>query len=327
MLIQPSSTERGQHYSVGIGAIAAGEQNLCAVHCNRVGTADLRAPHTRVAITHAHEREVAVVVSPRGRVGHVQGIAIVDETQFGWWSVLPEPSAPAIEANQPGRADRLGVRVITPAIVPIDALVKIANPDVPGGCRLDVLDPVSEHELPSKLAERIPMSEHLFAGRRTTTARLTDYAEAMGNDVDPILCSVGPATAHRRPHAIQLLGRLFPTDLLSPASPTFRLSAAELLPFREQVQDGIGMPGAMAAVARPGRLARIGHHRGPHRVGLDVPQNDEQVVAVLDDRGSEAALPGVAAGSLSPVVPPGVSDGQGLEDGLIDCPGAGLRSR
>ena len=59
------------------------------------------------------------------------------------------------------------------------------------------------------------------------------------------------------------------------------------------------MPGAMAAVARPGILARIGHHRGPHRVGLDVPQNDEQVVAVLDDRGSEAALPDVAAGSLS----------------------------
>ena len=57
-----------------------------------------------------------------------------------------------------------------------------------------------------------------------------------------------------------------------------------------------------------------GHHRGPHRVGLDVPQNDEQVVAVLDDLGSEADLPDVAAGSLSPVVPPGVSDGQGLED-------------
>ena len=55
------------------------------------------------------------------------------------------------------------------------------------------------------------------------------------------------------------------------------------------------MPGAMAAVARPGRLARIGHHRGPHRVGLDVLQNDEQVVAVLDDRGSEAALPDEAS--------------------------------
>src|SRR5208283_553781 len=132
---------------------------------------------------------------------------------------------------------------------------------------------------------RIPVSEHLFARRTTTTARLTDDAEAMGNDLDPVLCTVGPATAHRRPHAIQLLGRLFPTDLPSPAGPTFRLSATEPLPFRERVQDGIGMPGAMAAVARPGILARIGHHRGPHRVSLDVPQNDEQVVAVLDDRG------------------------------------------
>ena len=57
------------------------------------------------------------------------------------------------------------------------------------------------------------VSERLFAWRTTTTARLTDDAEAMGNDLDPVLCTVGPATAHRRPHAIQLLGRLFPTDL------------------------------------------------------------------------------------------------------------------
>ena len=91
----------------------------------------------------------------------------------------------------------------------------------------------------------IPVSEHLFAWRTTTMARLTDDAEAMGNDLDPVLCTVGPATAHRRPHAIQLLGRLFPTDLPSPAGPTFRISATELLPFRERVQDGIGMPGAM----------------------------------------------------------------------------------
>jgi len=40
------------------------------------------------------------------------------------------------------------------------------------------------------------MSERLFARRTTTTARLTDDAEAMGNDLDPVLCTVGPATAH-----------------------------------------------------------------------------------------------------------------------------------
>ncbi|MGC1718392.1 MAG: hypothetical protein WA746_05350, partial [Isosphaeraceae bacterium] len=34
------------------------------------------------------------------------------------------------------------------------------------------------------------MSEHLFAWRTTTTARLTDDAEAMGNDLDPVLCTV-----------------------------------------------------------------------------------------------------------------------------------------
>ena len=87
----------------------------------------------------------------------------------------------------------------------------------------------------------IPVSEHLFAWRTTTTARLTDDAEAMGNDLDPVLCTVGPATAHRRPYAVQLLGRLFLTDLPSPAGPTFRLSATELLPFQERVQgDGNG---------------------------------------------------------------------------------------
>src|SRR3974377_607915 len=111
------------------------------------------------------------------------------------------------------------------------------------------------------------MSEHLFAWWTTTTARLTDDAEAMGNDLDPVLCTVGPATAHRRPHAIQLPGRLFPTDLPSPAGPTFRLSATELLPFRERVQDGIGMPGAMAAGARPGRPGRRGPRTAPHPLG------------------------------------------------------------
>ena len=156
------------------------------------------------------------------------------------------------------------------------------------------------------------MSEHLFAWRTTTTARLTDDAEAMGNDLDPVLCTVGPA--HSPPTTVRhpTPWSVAPHGLPSPAGPTFRLSATDLLTLRERVQDGIGMPGTMAAVARPGRLARIGRHRGPHRVGLDVPQNDEQVVAVLDDRGSGAALPDVAAGSLSPVVPPGVSDGQGL---------------
>ena len=62
--------------------------------------------NTRVAITHAHEREVVVVVSPRGRVGHVQGIAIVDGTQFGWWSVLPEPTPS--DRSEPARSAPIG---------------------------------------------------------------------------------------------------------------------------------------------------------------------------------------------------------------------------
>ncbi len=86
------------------------------------------------------------------------------------------------------------------------------------------------------------------------------------------------------------------------------------------------MPGAMAAVARPGILARVGHHRGPHWVGLDVPQNDEQLVAVLDDRGSEAALPDVA---LAPCLRwcRQVSDGQGLEDAANRLPGGRLEKQ
>ena len=108
-----------------------------------------------------------------------------------------------------------------------------------------------------------PCQSIFSRGGRPRRHSCTDDAEAMGNDLDPVLCTVGPATAHRRPHAIQLLGRLFPTDLPSPAGPTFRLSATELLPFRERVQEGIGMPSGMAAVARPGILARIGHHHRP----------------------------------------------------------------
>ena len=47
--------------------------------------------------------------------------------------------------------------------------------------------------------------ESIFSrgGATTPTMRLTDDAEAMGNDLDPVLCTVGPATAPRRPHAIQ----------------------------------------------------------------------------------------------------------------------------
>lgn len=43
--------------------------------------------------------------------------------------------------------------------------------------------------------------------------------------------------------------------------------------------------------------------------------------------GSEAALPDVAFGSLSPVVPPGVSDGQGLEDAADRLPGGRLEKQ
>src|SRR5271166_2517184 len=99
----------------------------------------------------------------------------------------------------------------------------------------------------SRRSGGIPVSERLFARRTTTAARLTDDAEAMENDLDPVLCTVGPATAHRRPYAIQLLGRLFPTVLPSPAGPTFRLSATELLPFRER---GIAVSGGIAVSRR-----------------------------------------------------------------------------
>ena len=83
-----------------------------------------------------------------------------------------------------------------------------------------------------RLWARIPVSEHLFAWRTTTTARLTDDAEAMGNDLHPVLCTVGLATAHRRPYAIQLLGRLFPRiiGVASYFEPTFRTSRANYWP-------------------------------------------------------------------------------------------------
>ena len=171
------------------------------------------------------------------------------------------------------------------------------------------------------------MSEHLFAWRTTTTARLTDDAEAMGNDLDPVLCTVGPATAHRRPHAIQLLGRLFPTDLPSPAGPTFRLSATELLPFRDESRMGSACPAPWQRW-----LDQVDSHGSATiaaRTGLASMylRTTSRWSPVLDDRGSEAALPDVAAGSLSPVLPPGVSDGQGLEDAADRLPGGRLEKQ
>ena len=127
-------------------------------------------------------------------------------------------------------------------------------------------------------------SECLFAWRTTTTARLTDDAEAMGNDLDPVLCTVGPAGTDDRT----------PSNSLAGCSPrTFRRQRAR--------RSGSGRPSCSHSgnESRMGSACpapwqrwldqvdshRIGHHRGPHRVGLDVPQNDEQVVAALDDRG------------------------------------------
>ncbi len=87
------------------------------------------------------------------------------------------------------------------------------------------------------------------------------------------------------------------------------------------------MPGAMAEVARPGIIAWIGHHRGPQRVGLDVPQDDEQVVAVLDDGGSKAALPDVAAGPSLRWCRQVCATVRDWRIRLIDWPGAGLSNR
>src|SRR5271157_383364 len=67
--------------------------------------------------------------------------------------------------------------------------------------------------------ERIPVSEHLFAWRTTTTARLTDDAEAMGNDLDPVLCTVGPATAHRGSSGSGVLGVRPIWGVLGPGRP------------------------------------------------------------------------------------------------------------
>ena len=166
------------------------------------------------------------------------------------------------------------------------------------------------------------MSVDLFAWRTAAPARLASDAEATGNDLDPIFSPERPATAQRRPHGIQLPGRLVPTNLAAPAGSTLLLGPTELFPFRERVQERIGMPGAMAAVARPGIIAWIGHHRGPRRVGLDVPQDDEQVIAVQDDRRSTAALPDMAAGPKPAVVPSGVGDGERSRPRFgVDCGG------
>src|SRR4051812_14668292 len=69
-------------------------------------------------------------------------------------------------------------------------------------------------------------------------------------------------------------------------------------------------------VARPAIVAQLGrgHHPGAERVAFDVAEHAQQVGIVLDDRAAEPPLPDVADASMPLVMPPGLDDGERLED-------------
>ena len=85
-------------------------------------------------------------------------------------------------------------------------------------------------------------------------------------------------------------------------------------PIQVTREQGVVVSHAMPLVARPAILGRIGYHPGPQRVGLDVTEDHQQVHVVLDNRALEPPLPDVPGRPMSLVVPPGVCDGERLED-------------
>ena len=70
----------------------------------------------------------------------------------------------------------------------------------------------------------------------------------------------------------------------------------------------------MVLETRPRVVTGIFDHRRAEGIGLDVPQDDEQVLVILDHRALESTLPDVPGTLMSLVIAPCVGHGQGLEN-------------
>jgi hypothetical protein len=70
----------------------------------------------------------------------------------------------------------------------------------------------------------------------------------------------------------------------------------------------------VASVARVRIFGQVFHDPCLQRIGLDIPQDDQQVIAVLHDRASEPPLPNVAHGAMPRVKTPRVRYRQRLHN-------------
>ena len=109
-----------------------------------------------------------------------------------------------------------------------------------------------------------------------------------------------------------LWGRL--VDKLGPDAASLGRVARQLLVGDHGIKEPRRSGLAVLGEAAPGVIARVGDEMGAEGVGLDVPQDRQQVVVVLDDGALEAALPDVARGAVDAVIALGVGDEEALDE-------------
>ena len=158
--------EFGQGEPVMIGAVAAEQRDPGARHRQGAGAFDVVVPAGHGVIADAHDREIGVIAGPGARVVHVEGIAVTDRiprADLGVSRVVPDGLQPGREPDDPVGADRLFGAVLAPAVVAVDSLVEVADPDLPVAGGQDMPDPVAEHALSHDLP--VGVVEHAVAVR------------------------------------------------------------------------------------------------------------------------------------------------------------------
>src|SRR6266568_8261574 len=142
--------EIGGGEPVMVGAVAAEQRDAGTCHRQGAGAFDVVVPAGHGAVADAYDREIGVVAGPGARVVDVEGIAVADRVprpDLGVFRVVPGGLQIGGEADDPVRPDWLRAITQTPAVVPVDALVEVAGPDLAGAGGQHMRDPVAEHML------------------------------------------------------------------------------------------------------------------------------------------------------------------------------------
>lgn len=141
-----------------IGAVAAEQRNTGARHRQGAGAFDVIVPASHAAVADAHDRKIGVVAGPGPCVVHIEGIAVADRiprADLGVPGVVPGRRQSGREADDPGCANRLVGIGLAPAVVAVDSLVVVADPDLPAAGGQDMPDTVAEHPLSDDLPVRV----------------------------------------------------------------------------------------------------------------------------------------------------------------------------